>query len=539
LVRQQATEEPLYYASQDIAKPASGNFYMRLNEAVGDWQKLAKPFEVAFAKKMGRPTDPAVYLKIYLVGYLENITYDTDLAERIGDSIAIRRFLGYTLSESPPDHSSISRNRALISRHCRIEDVLARVVELCQKEGLVDGDLAAVDSSLIPANASLSSLKSVKTGKRVAEHLREVAEKNKVAEELEEPMKPKKPTIPNNEFRSATDPDARIAKKPGQPRDMCYKATHVTDGKNGVIIAAGATHADEGEVRAAGGLLLQAKENLARCGISLEKVTADAGYDSTGFYTYVEGLGAVPITNWRADTTKKPEGFKKESFVYYEEADCYICPRGCILSYESFCRPIGLHLYRSRASDCANCPHREVCIDGKGNVRRVSRHPNEASRERNIERYHTDEGRSILRKRKWIVEPPFGHMKTYGGLRLISCRGIGKAHVKVVMAAVAYDLIKLVAAKARKSGLLSSDRTLITALRAYLRAFRKLMAAKEMIRDWFTLRPRVPAIPAQTPPGWYFCDRLLSMLVDSPFDGEAERNPAPGRQKIERQLLTS
>ena len=101
-------------------------------------------------------------------------------------------------------------------------------------------------------------------------------------------------------------------------------------------------------------------------------------------------------------------------------------------------------------------------------MRTVSRHPQEASRERNIERYHTAEGRSILRKRKWIVEPPFGHMKTYGGLGLISCRGRTKAQLKVVMAAVAYDLIKLVAAKARKAGLLSALCALIEATRVYL-----------------------------------------------------------------------
>ena len=217
MIRQQSSEEPLFYASQEIAKPASGNFYMRLSEAVGDWQKLAKPFAKAFTQKMGRPTDPAVCLKIFLIGYLENITYDTDLAERISDSIAIRGFLGYTLSDDTPDHSSISRNRGLIARHCEIEEVLAKVVELCQREGLVDGDLTAVDSSLIPANASLSSLKSVKTGKKVSEHLREVEEKNKVAEESGEPGKQKKPAVSNSDYRSGTDLDARIAKKPGQP----------------------------------------------------------------------------------------------------------------------------------------------------------------------------------------------------------------------------------------------------------------------------------------------------------------------------------
>jgi len=478
LIRQQSADEQLFYTHQEIARPASGNFYMRLDGAVGDWRKLADPFRRAFSPGMGRPTDPVVYLKIFLVGYLENITYDTDLAERISDSIAIRRFLGYSLSESTPDHSSISRNRTLIAEHCRIEDVLTQVVALCEKRGLVDGELSAVDASLIPANASLSSLRSVKTGKGVREHLREVEEKNKAAES-EEPAKQKRPTVSNEEFRSATDPDARIGKKPGHPRDMCYKATHVTDSKSGVILSAGVSHADKGEVEAAKPMVEEAKENLAQCGISLVKLAADAGYGSADFHAFVEGLDAVPITNWRADSTKKPEGFKKESFVYYKEADCYICPEGCLLRYDSFCKSTGLLLYRSEASECACCANREKCIEGKGNVRTVSRHPREESRERNIARCHTQEGREILKRRKHIVEPPFGHMKTYGGLGLISCRGKAKANVKVVMAAVAYNLVKLVAAKAHAAGFTASDNRLVRAVQEGLRALLRLLAALE------------------------------------------------------------
>lgn len=450
MIRRQSAEEQLFYTHDEIAKPASGNFYMRLSEVVGDWQELARPFREAFSVTTGRPTDPAVYLKICLIGYLENIIYDTDLAERISDSIAIRRFLGYTLADSTPDHSSISRNRSLIGEHCRVEDVLSAVVELCRKKGLVDGEVSAVDSSLVPANASLSSLRSVKTGKKVAEHLREVEEKNKDA--TGEEGSKRKPTVSNEEFRSGTDPDARIAKKPGQKRDMYYKATHVTDAKNGVIVAAGVSRADEGEVDAGEPVVLEAKENLERCGVALGSITADAGYGSADFHAYIEGLGAVPVTNWRSDSTKKADGFKKESFLYSEKADCYICPAGCILRYGSFCRSTGLMLYHSDPKDCAKCEHRKKCIEGKRNVRTVSRHPKEASRERNIARCHTEEGRRILRRRKEIAEAPFGHMKTYGGLGRISCRGTAKANVKVVMAAVAYDLIKLVRSGMQKAG---------------------------------------------------------------------------------------
>ena len=157
VIRKQELKQPLFYGAHEISPPAAGNFWLRLEAAVKDWEALAEPFAAAFSAEVGRPTDPVVYLKIFLVGYLENITYDTDLAERISDSLAIRHFLGYALTEAPPDHSSISRNRALIGQRCDVGRVLERVVGLCIEQGLVEGKEVAVDSTLIPANASLSS----------------------------------------------------------------------------------------------------------------------------------------------------------------------------------------------------------------------------------------------------------------------------------------------------------------------------------------------------------------------------------------------
>ena len=57
--------------------------YSRIDDAVEDWEALAAPNRSAFSQERnGRPTDPAVFLNIYIVGYLENIADDTALAER-------------------------------------------------------------------------------------------------------------------------------------------------------------------------------------------------------------------------------------------------------------------------------------------------------------------------------------------------------------------------------------------------------------------------------------------------------------------------
>ena len=53
-------------------------------------------------------------LSLLLVGYFEGLGSERGIAWRAADSLALREFLGLKLSESPPDHSTLSRTRRLI-----------------------------------------------------------------------------------------------------------------------------------------------------------------------------------------------------------------------------------------------------------------------------------------------------------------------------------------------------------------------------------------------------------------------------------------
>jgi Transposase DDE domain/Transposase domain (DUF772) len=443
MIRTRKLVPPLFYAAQDLPAASADNFYVRLDAALGKrWKKLAAPLGAAFTRGWGRPTDPVVYLKCYLIGYFENITYDTDLAERISDSISLRRFLGYTLQEATPDHSSLSRVRTQISASCAIESVLEAVVAACAEAGLVSGEVVAVDASLLPANAALSSLRSLSSGKSVRAHLQEVQARNQARPEGE---KKEEVRVSNSDFASRTDPEAKIARKPGQRRGLYYRVTHVTEGKSQIIVAAEAGLADVGEADAAQGPLTQAQETLEENGLPLQAVVGDAGYDEADFQAHVEQLGAVPLTHLQHEGTQKPEGFRKSDFLYLPEQDCYRCPADKLLPLSK--REPHAFVYRASCGDCRDCPHRPNCVgQTKSQTRSIWRTPKEESRERTAARVATEGGRVLLRRRGQIVEAPFGHMKTYGGLERLNCRGRKKVHVKVVLAAVAWDLIKLVKA---------------------------------------------------------------------------------------------
>jgi len=443
MVRRRAFKPPLFYASTEIAAATPGSFYARLDAALaGKWERLARPLRAAFTEGWGRPTDPVVYLKCFLIGYFENLVYDTDLAERIGDSIALRSFLGYTLTERTPDHSSLSRVRQALGACGGIEQVLAAAVAACVEAGLVSGEVVAVDASLLPANAALSSLRSLTTGKSVREHLQEVRARNREREEGE-PQEPE--TLSNGEFASGTDAEAKVARKPGVRRGLYYRATHVTDGTQQIILAAQGGDAEEGEAEAAGTPLTQAAQTLEANGLALGAVTADAGYDDADFDAHVESLGGTPLTHLQKEGSSKLVGFRKSDFHYLAEEDCYQCPRGHRLA---LCKRHTDRIeYRAAAELCRACPDREACVGkSKSQSRSIWRVTHEASRERTAAAIATPEGRTLLKRRGAIVEGPFGHLKAYGGLWRLNCRGRAKVQVKVVLAAVAWNLIKLVEA---------------------------------------------------------------------------------------------
>jgi transposase len=407
-------------------------------------------------EKNGRPSDPVVYFKIFLVAFFEGITFDTDLADRIADSLAIREFIGYGPSEQTPDHSSISRVRAQFASSGSVEEIHDDVVSRCSAAGLVDGSVVATDSVLLRANAGLSSLVSTKTGLTVREHLAQCRESGE------------KPKVSNQEFRPAGDEDARIAKKRGTPVGMYYKATHVTDSKSQVILSAVLTKADVGECEAAKVPLEQAKARLRASSLALGMVVADAGYDDGKFHRWVEELEATPLTNYQEVKSPKSDGYAKTDFAYDAQSDHYVCPAGKILARG---RTEGDRiLYVAQEHDCLNCPFRKLCLDKNKRRRIIKRTAQELARERNIARCHTDEGREKLKQRKTIVEPPFGHMKCHGGLDLINCWTEKRAGVKVTVAAIGWNLLKLIPilAKTPEKGHLRRFKGALRSIFAYL-----------------------------------------------------------------------
>jgi len=140
-------------------------------------------------------------------------------------------------------------------------------------------------------------------------------------------------------------------------------------------------------------------------------------------------------------TARGKPGFQREDFRYDPERDLFVCPMGVLLRRRQM-PPGAAPQYQARGSDCRQCPHFGVCTKSKTG-RSVSVPVHEALITANRERVYSPEFRPLLQIRRQRGEAPFGYFKQFGGLRRFAGRGLSYATKKTLMAAVGWNLLRL------------------------------------------------------------------------------------------------
>ena len=175
--RPEGRQEELFVATSDIRR-LSHPFYRaleRLLEAEGFDAFAEETCRAFYAPVRGRPSiAPGVYFRMLLVGYMEGIGSERGIAWRCADSISLREFLGYGLTNNPPDHSSVSRTRRRLSVEAHAA-VFGWVLERLHASGLVSGRTLGVDATTLEANAALRSIVRRDEGTGYEEWLEELA----------------------------------------------------------------------------------------------------------------------------------------------------------------------------------------------------------------------------------------------------------------------------------------------------------------------------------------------------------------------------
>jgi len=281
-------QEPLFFSTQEIPRAASHPFYAKVNEILERY-KLDKRLEHLckrfYKPVMGRPSMvPGVYFRMLLLGYFEGIDSERGIAWRVADSFSLREFLGFTLTESTPDHSTLSRTRRLMPVETH-KAVFRWFVKVLGEEGLIDGQTVAVDATMLEANAAMRSIRRRDDGRGYEEYLKDLAK----AEGIEEPTREqaarldrrRKKKASNKDWMSPTDASARIAKMKDGRTHLAHKAEHAVDLSSGAVVAITLQAADLGDTTTIGVTLQEAQANAALIDErGVEEVVADKGYHS-------------------------------------------------------------------------------------------------------------------------------------------------------------------------------------------------------------------------------------------------------------------
>lgn len=149
-------QEKLFVSFQLSDHVPEDNFYRRLSDVV-DFKFLYKRTSAYYGTEGQKSLDPVVFMKLMLVGYLENLNSDRRIISTAKLRLDILYFIGYNLDEELPWHSTLSRTRQLYGQEVFTE-VFRAVLKQCIEKGMVSGRRQAVDGVYVKANASLDSM---------------------------------------------------------------------------------------------------------------------------------------------------------------------------------------------------------------------------------------------------------------------------------------------------------------------------------------------------------------------------------------------
>src|SRR6195256_692214 len=315
-------QSPLGVATSDLPKSPGHPFYARVN-AVLDADHFDRFVEQLcqrfYASVMGRPSlTPGRYFRLLLLGYFEGIDAERGIAWRAMDSLAVRSFLGLTVHDAPPDHSTISRTRRLIDLETH-RAVFTWVQERLVDAELLKGQTIGIDATTLEANAAMRSIVRRDTGESYQAFLTGLAKTSGIEtptrDDLARLDRKRKKKTSNTDWTNPHDPDAKVAKMKDGRTHLAHKAEHAVDLETGAIVAVTLQGADEGDTTTIVETAIAAAEQVEDAQTSvperqpLEEIIADKGYHSN--QTMVD-LDAVGIRSYIAEPDRGRRDWSKE-----------------------------------------------------------------------------------------------------------------------------------------------------------------------------------------------------------------------------------
>lgn len=423
----------------------------------------------------GRPGyHPAILLKLYLYGYLNQVASSRRLEREAGRNVEVMWLTGRLV----PDHKTIADFRR--DSGPAIQAACAQFVVLCRHLGLLAGGVVALDGSrfkasntrdrnftpgairrrMEPVEAGIARyLAALDTADRQEDEVAQIRT-TRIAERLDalrvrmrelQAMEKAVEAAPDRQV-SLTDPDARAMATSGKGTGLVgYNVQAAVDTQHHLVVAHAVTNLGHDRTQ----LTLMSRRAQAAMGQDGLSVLADRGYFSGEEILACERAGiAVTLPRPLTSGAKADGRFGKQDFVYEPGADTYRCPAGERLPYRYTNVEGGLTLRRYWTTACGGCAIKARCTPAK--ERRVTRWEHEAVLEAVQRRLDADPG--AMRVRRRTVEHVFGTIKDWMGATHFRMRRLGNVATEMSLHVLAYNLKRVIA--------ILGAGPLVTALRA-------------------------------------------------------------------------
>jgi transposase len=380
--RKRVRQRPMWIAAEQLPRTRGHIFYDAVNELL-----KSEGFD-AFVERecmhcyksetIGRPSiAPGVYFRMVMIGYFEGIDSERGIAWRCADSLSLKHFLGFEVTEATPDHSTMSRTRRLIDleTHGRVFNWILQVLA---KHGLVGGKTIGVDGTTLEANAAMRSIVRRDTGESYNEFLTKLAHASGIETPTREDLakldrqRPKKGS--NEEWEHPDDPDAKITKMKDGRTHLAHKVEHAVDMETGAVLALTLQDANVGDTTTIEKTLIATAEQIEQLeaqpeianNISdqpLSEVVTDKGYHSNEKLLDLQQLGIRTYIsepkrgrrNWTGKTAERDAVYANRRRIHGERGKHLLRQRGLMLE-----RPFA-HCYETGGM-------RRVHLRGRDNI---------------------------------------------------------------------------------------------------------------------------------------------------------------------------
>jgi len=245
-----------------------------------------KPTLDALYASRGRPSiAPEYLLRAQLAQILYAIPSERRLCEQLRYNLLLRWFVGLPLDEAVWHPTTFTKNRDRLLNTQVAEAFFSAIRSQGEAHRLLSREHFSLDGTLVEAAASLKSLRPLGRNDDEPPQAGGGGRNPRVDFHGERRS--------NATHRSATDPDARLARKGrGREARLCYVGHLLTENRHGLIVECSLSRVD-GRAEQTAGLKLLARQRRRR-GRRRLTVGADKGYDCRDFVAGARALCVTP-----------------------------------------------------------------------------------------------------------------------------------------------------------------------------------------------------------------------------------------------------